>query len=177
MLSKPETVSALQELTRLAVQTKTGAFSRLILDIGGSRDARRNELAALVARAAERIEGGASEAALPPRCRRTSASSCTTSSQSVASTRSRAARALSATLSSRALRDATPAHRLDVSHVSRETMTDHLELEAEPAAAAELFGEHLDRGRAFTESLARYGEELGLIGPLELPPVSGPATC
>lgn len=56
-------------------------------------------------------------------------------------------------------------------------MTDHLELEAEPAAAAELFGEHLDRGRAFTESLARYGEELGLIGPLELPPVSGPATC
>ena len=41
LLSKPETVSALQELTRLAVQTKTGAFSRLILDIGGSRDARR----------------------------------------------------------------------------------------------------------------------------------------
>ena len=28
LLSKPETVSALQELTRLAVQTKTGAFSR-----------------------------------------------------------------------------------------------------------------------------------------------------
>ena len=46
MLSKPETVSALQELTRLAVQTKTGVFSRLILDIGGSRDARRDELAA-----------------------------------------------------------------------------------------------------------------------------------
>lgn len=66
VLSKSETVSALQELTRLAVQSKTGAFSRLILDIGGSRDARRDELAALVARAAERIEGGASEAALPP---------------------------------------------------------------------------------------------------------------
>ncbi len=42
-------------------------------------------------------------------------------------------------------------------------------LEAEPAAAAEIFGLHLDRGRAFTESLARHGEELGLIGPLELP--------
>jgi len=66
LLSKPETVSALQELTRLAVQTKTGAFSRLILDIGGSRDARRDELAGLVSRAVERIEGGAAEAALPP---------------------------------------------------------------------------------------------------------------
>jgi spoIIIJ-associated protein len=66
LLSKPETVSALQELTRLAVQTKTGAFSRLILDIGGSRDIRRNELASLVTRAIERIEAGAAEAALPP---------------------------------------------------------------------------------------------------------------
>ncbi|MCD2440861.1 DNA-binding protein [Agromyces sp. SYSU K20354] len=66
MLSKPETVSALQELTRLAVQTKTGVFSRLILDIGGSRDARREELAKLVSRAIERIEGGAASAALPP---------------------------------------------------------------------------------------------------------------
>lgn len=66
LLSGSETVTALQELTRLAVQTKTGVFSRLILDVGGSRDARRDELARLVARAAERIEAGASEAALPP---------------------------------------------------------------------------------------------------------------
>lgn len=66
LLSKPETVSALQELTRLAVQTKTGVFSRLILDIGGSRDTRKGELANLVARAVERIEGGAAEASLPP---------------------------------------------------------------------------------------------------------------
>ena len=66
LLSKPETVSALQELTRLAVQTKTGVFSRLILDIGGSRDTRKGELASLVARAVERIEGGAAEASLPP---------------------------------------------------------------------------------------------------------------
>ena len=46
-------------------------------------------------------------------------------------------------------------------------MTDGLE--PEPAAAADLFGEHLDAGRAFTAALARHGEELGLIGPLELP--------
>jgi spoIIIJ-associated protein len=65
VLSKPETVTALQELTRLAVQNQTGSFSRLILDIGGSRDARQAELSALVARAIERIEAGASEAALP----------------------------------------------------------------------------------------------------------------
>lgn len=48
-------------------------------------------------------------------------------------------------------------------------MTDRLELEPEPSAAAALFGDHLAKGRAFTESLARHGEELGLIGPLELP--------
>jgi len=46
-------------------------------------------------------------------------------------------------------------------------MTDGLE--PEPAAATAIFGEHLDTGRRFTESLARHGEELGLIGPLELP--------
>nr|WP_233201912.1 R3H domain-containing nucleic acid-binding protein [Cryobacterium sp. Y11] len=65
LLSKPETVNALQELTRLAVQNKTGSFSRLILDIGGSREAREAELAALVARAIARIEAGATEADLP----------------------------------------------------------------------------------------------------------------
>ena len=64
-LSKPDTVNALQELTRLAVQNKTGSFSRLILDIGGSRDARQAELSVLVAHAIDRIEDGASEAALP----------------------------------------------------------------------------------------------------------------
>lgn len=42
-------------------------------------------------------------------------------------------------------------------------------LESEPPAAAELFGPHLEKGRRFTEALARHGEELGLIGPLELP--------
>ncbi|MFM6966689.1 MAG: DNA-binding protein, partial [Rhodoluna sp.] len=37
VISDPETVEALQELTRLAVQVKTNSFSRLILDVGGSR--------------------------------------------------------------------------------------------------------------------------------------------
>lgn len=65
LLSKPDTVNALQELTRLAVQSKTGEFSRLILDIGGSREARQSELATLVDRAIARIEEGAAQAALP----------------------------------------------------------------------------------------------------------------
>ena len=66
LLSRPETVNALQELTRIAVQTKTGAFSRLILDVGGSREARAAELSQLVDKAVERIEAGAASAALPP---------------------------------------------------------------------------------------------------------------
>ena len=65
-LSNPEVVDALQQLTRLAVQAETDEFSRLILDVGGSRDARKRELEELVDRAIERIEGGASSAALPP---------------------------------------------------------------------------------------------------------------
>ena len=66
LLSKPETVNALQELTRIAVQAKTGVFSRLILDVGGSRQAREAELSQLVERATDRIQGGAQSAALPP---------------------------------------------------------------------------------------------------------------
>lgn len=66
VLSKSDSVAALQELTRLAVHTKTGDFSRLILDVAGSRDARSKELERLVDRAVERIEGGAQSAALPP---------------------------------------------------------------------------------------------------------------
>ena len=66
LLSRPDTVNALQELTRIAVQTKTGSFSRLILDIGGSRKVRQSELAVLVDRAIERLEAGAESAALPP---------------------------------------------------------------------------------------------------------------
>jgi spoIIIJ-associated protein len=65
-LSKSDSVAALQELTRIAVHSKTGEFSRLILDVAGSRDARSQELERLVDRAVERIEGGAASAALPP---------------------------------------------------------------------------------------------------------------
>ncbi|MCL2424024.1 MAG: single-stranded DNA-binding protein [Micrococcales bacterium] len=42
-----EVLDALQELTRLAVQTKTGERSRLMLDIAGFRQGRRTELVAI----------------------------------------------------------------------------------------------------------------------------------
>ena len=42
-------------------------------------------------------------------------------------------------------------------------------LEAEPALAATLFGDRLELARQYTNDLAARGEELGLIGPLELP--------
>lgn len=42
-------------------------------------------------------------------------------------------------------------------------------LEQEPAAAVTLFGDRIELARSFTCELARRGEELGLIGPLELP--------
>ena len=65
LLSAPETVQALQELTRLAVQSKTGSFSRMILDIGGSRDTRRRQLEGLVNAAVAKLDDGASQASLP----------------------------------------------------------------------------------------------------------------
>jgi len=46
---------------------------------------------------------------------------------------------------------------------------DDIVLEAEPSAAVELFGDRIELARAYTADLARRGEELGLIGPLELP--------
>ena len=42
-------------------------------------------------------------------------------------------------------------------------------LETEPPIAADLFGDRIDVARQYTSDLARRGEELGLIGPLELP--------
>ncbi len=42
-----ETLDALQELTRLAVQQQTGTRSRLMLDVSGHRQARRAELRTL----------------------------------------------------------------------------------------------------------------------------------
>ncbi|MCE7481605.1 MULTISPECIES: Jag family protein [Microbacterium] len=65
VLADPDTVQALQEITRLAVQSKTGSFSRLILDVGGSRDARRRQLEKLVDAAVVKLDEGASQASLP----------------------------------------------------------------------------------------------------------------
>jgi 16S rRNA (guanine527-N7)-methyltransferase len=42
-------------------------------------------------------------------------------------------------------------------------------LEAEPAVARDIFGDRIEVVRQFTADLAQQGEELGLIGPLELP--------
>jgi 16S rRNA (guanine527-N7)-methyltransferase len=55
--------------------------------------------------------------------------------------------------------------------VSRETSDGDpadVVVEPEPAAAAALFGDSIDRARSFTAELTARGEELGLIGPLEL---------
>lgn len=41
--------------------------------------------------------------------------------------------------------------------------------EAEPAIATEVFGDRIELARAYTADLVGRGEELGLIGPLELP--------
>ncbi|MCR2762753.1 DNA-binding protein [Microbacterium sp. zg.B48] len=66
LLAAPDTVQALQEITRIAVQNRTGRFSRLILDIGGSRDTRQRELETLVDVAIARLDEGATQASLPP---------------------------------------------------------------------------------------------------------------
>jgi 16S rRNA (guanine527-N7)-methyltransferase len=42
-------------------------------------------------------------------------------------------------------------------------------VEPEPDAAEQVFGARIDLARKYTADLARRGEELGLIGPLELP--------
>src|ERR1700712_2325371 len=56
-----QTLDALQELTRLAVQQRTGVRSRLMLDVSGHRQARREALGALATRtAADVISSGTS---------------------------------------------------------------------------------------------------------------------
>lgn len=65
-LAAPDTVQALQDLTRLAVQAKTGRFSRLIIDVGGSRDARAIELKRMVDAAVAQIAAGRDEVELEP---------------------------------------------------------------------------------------------------------------
>lgn len=64
--SDPDTVQALQEITRLAVQNKTGQMSRLILDIGGSREAKTELLRQQVERAVAKLEESDREQHLKP---------------------------------------------------------------------------------------------------------------
>jgi spoIIIJ-associated protein len=61
-----ETLDALQELTRLAVQQQTGVRSRLMLDVSGHRQARRSELRKLAADTAAQVVDGGEPAKLAP---------------------------------------------------------------------------------------------------------------
>ncbi|MEV0260527.1 R3H domain-containing nucleic acid-binding protein [Streptomyces sp. NPDC050617] len=61
-----EVLEALQELTRLAVHRETGDRSRLMLDIGGFRARKREELAVLGAKAAEEAKGSGEPVKLKP---------------------------------------------------------------------------------------------------------------
>lgn len=61
-----EVLDALQELTRLAVMTETGDRSRLMLDIAGYRDRRRQELLVLTADAVQEVKDSGGKVALAP---------------------------------------------------------------------------------------------------------------
>ena len=50
-----EVLDSIQELTRLAVQVKTNSFSRLILDVGGSRQKRVDDLTRIVNRIIDKV--------------------------------------------------------------------------------------------------------------------------
>ncbi|PFG34732.1 protein jag [Sanguibacter antarcticus] len=61
-----EVLEALQELTRLAVQTRTGERSRLMLDVAGYRAGRRVELTALATTIIEKVKSSGEKVALEP---------------------------------------------------------------------------------------------------------------
>jgi spoIIIJ-associated protein len=61
-----EVLDALQELTRLAVQAKTGERSRLMLDVAGYRAARRAELITVAEAAIARVKESGDDVALEP---------------------------------------------------------------------------------------------------------------
>jgi spoIIIJ-associated protein len=65
-ISDPDVVEALQEITRMAVQAKTGQVSRLILDVGGSRAIKTEKLKKLVERHIEKLEESDKEQHLKP---------------------------------------------------------------------------------------------------------------
>jgi spoIIIJ-associated protein len=60
------TLEALQELTRLAVHRETGVRSRLMLDVGGYRARKRDELTQLGTRTAEDVRTSGEPVALDP---------------------------------------------------------------------------------------------------------------
>ncbi len=64
--ARGETLDALQELTRLAVQQQTGTRSRLMLDVSGHREARRTELQELAAATAKQVVEASESAKLAP---------------------------------------------------------------------------------------------------------------
>ncbi|MGI3784841.1 MAG: protein jag [Janthinobacterium lividum] len=59
-------LEALQELTRLAVMTETGNRSRLMLDVAGYRDTRRQQLLGVAGEAVERVQSSAEKVSLEP---------------------------------------------------------------------------------------------------------------
>jgi len=61
-----EVLEALQELTRLAVQARTGERTRLMLDVAGFRADRRKELEKVAAQAIETVRSGGTPVSLPP---------------------------------------------------------------------------------------------------------------
>ncbi len=61
-----EVLDALQELTRLAVQTETGERSRLMLDVAGFRRARRAELRSITEEAITRLRATGEPQRLEP---------------------------------------------------------------------------------------------------------------
>lgn len=66
LIGDAESVQALQELTRLAVQLKTDEPSRVILDIAGSRKARHEQLEILVEKTLQKIEESEKDVHLKP---------------------------------------------------------------------------------------------------------------
>jgi spoIIIJ-associated protein len=60
------TLDALQELTRLAVHRETGVRSRLMLDVGGHRAQRREDLTVLGTEAAQRVAASGEVERLAP---------------------------------------------------------------------------------------------------------------
>jgi spoIIIJ-associated protein len=64
--ARGETLDALQELTRLAVQQQTGVRSRLMLDVSGHRAARRSELQKIAADSAARVVESGEPSRLSP---------------------------------------------------------------------------------------------------------------